>query len=243
MNTDKPLTREDVERLLQETGSSTKLVLNGCNLGGIDLSGLDLSSSSLYGADLSGANLSGANLSQAKLDFANLSGANLSSASLDGVNLSGADLSGADLDGVDLGQANLGQADLSEVTPGNFVTNLFRGRINRRSYLVGGLASNSAFLVAILIFSHIPINTDLAAIVGVVALLLVWVVVVLFSISLMIRRFHDFDKGGSSILWLLVPFINVYFGLLLLFKEGTGGPNRYGPPPRPSIHLFFDPSQ
>jgi len=288
MNTDKPLTREDVERLLQETGSSTKLVLNGCNLGGIDLSGLDLSSSSLYGADLSGANLSGANLSQAKLDFANLSGANLSSASLDGVNLSGAnlsganlveaylgqanlrnanlnsanlvlaylskadlsgadlsgaDLSGADLNGVDLGQANLGQADLSEVTPGNFVTNLFRGRINRRSYLVGGLASNSAFLVAILIFSHIPINTDLAAIVGVVALLLVWVVVVLFSISLMIRRFHDFDKGGSSILWLLVPFINVYFGLLLLFKEGTGGPNRYGPPPRPSIHLFSDPTQ
>ena len=293
MNTDKPLTREDVERLLQEAGSSTKLVLNGSNLGGIDLSGLDLSSASLYGADLRGADLRGANLSSVKLDFANLSGANLSSASLDGANLSGANLSGAnlsgvnlveaylgqanlrhanlnsanlvlaylskadlsgadlsganlsgvDLSGVDLGQANLGQADLSEVNPGNFVTNLFRGRINRRSYLVGGLASNSAFLVAILIFSHLPIHTDLAAIVGVVALLLVWVVVVLFSISLMIRRFHDFNKGGSSILWVLVPFINVYFGLLLLSEEGTVGPNRYGPPPRPSIHLFSDPTQ
>ncbi len=51
MNTDKPLTREDVERLLQEAGSSTKLVLNGCNLGGIDLSGLDLRSASLYGVN------------------------------------------------------------------------------------------------------------------------------------------------------------------------------------------------
>jgi len=288
MNTDKPVTREDVERLLQEAGSSTKLVLQGRNLGNIDLSGLDLS-----GADLSGADLSGANLSQIRLDFANLSGADLSYASLyqanlsgaslyradlsgadlveaylsgadlrnanlnsanlvlaylskvdlSGADLSGADLSGADLSGTDLNQANLGQADLSEVTPGNVVTNLFRGRINRRSYIVGYLASYSAFLVALLIFSHIPINTDLAAIVSVVVMLLVWVVVVLFSISLMIRRFHDFNKGGSFILWLLVPFINVYFGLLLLFEEGTGGPNRYGPPPRPSIHLFSDPTQ
>jgi uncharacterized protein YjbI with pentapeptide repeats len=57
MNTNKPFTREDVERLLQETGSSTKLVLNGCNLGGIDLSGLDLSQSNLHNANLSKANL------------------------------------------------------------------------------------------------------------------------------------------------------------------------------------------
>ena len=213
MNTDQPLTREDVERLLQEAGSSTKLVLNGGNLGGIDLSGLDLSSASLYEANLSGADLRGA------------------------------DLRGADLRGTYLSQANLGQADLSEVNQGNFVTNLFRGRINRRSFIVGYLASDSAFLVAFLIFSHIPINTDLAAIVGVVVLLLVWVGVVLFSISLMIRRFHDFNKGGSYILWVLVPFINVYFGFLLLFEEGTVGPNRYGPPPRPSIHLFSDPTQ
>jgi uncharacterized membrane protein YhaH (DUF805 family) len=152
-------------------------------------------------------------------------------------------LSGTDLSGVDLGQANPGQADLSEVNPGNFVTHLFRGRINRRSYLVGGLASTSTWLVAFLIFSHIPINTDLAAIVGVVVLLLVWVVVAMFQISLMIRRFHDFNKGGSYILWHLVPFINVYFELLLLFEKGTVGPNRYGPPPRPSIHLFSDPTQ
>jgi uncharacterized protein YjbI with pentapeptide repeats len=73
MNIDKPLTREDVERLLQEAGSSAKLVLQGRNLEGIDLSGLDLSNASFYGADLSGANLSNANLSQIKLDFANLS--------------------------------------------------------------------------------------------------------------------------------------------------------------------------
>ena len=258
MNADKPLTREDVERLLQDAGSSTKLVLNGCNLGGIDLSGLDLSYASLYGANLSGVDLSGADLSgvdlvEAYLSQANLRNANLNSANLllaylskvdlSGADLSGADLSGADLSGADLSQADLGKADLSEVKPGNVVTNLFRGRINRRSYIVGYLTSNGAFLVALWIFSHLPINTELAAIVGVGVMLLVWVVVAFFQISLMIRRFHDFNKGGSYILLLLVPFINVYFGLLLLFEGGTVGPNRYGPPPHPSIHLFSDPTQ
>ena len=71
MNTNRPFTREDVERLLQEAGSSAKLVLQGRNLEGIDLSGLDLSNASFYGANLSGANLSEADLSRIKLDFAN----------------------------------------------------------------------------------------------------------------------------------------------------------------------------
>jgi len=294
MNTDKPLTREDVERLLQETGSSTKLVLNGCNLGGIDLSGLDLSQANLRNANLSKANLSDANLSQIKLDFANLSGADLSYANLyeanlsgadlsgadlyeanlveaylskanlrnanlnsanlvgaylskvdlSGADLSGADLSGADLSGVDLSQANLVKTDLSEVNPGNFVTNLFRGRINRRSYIVGYLASGMIyFLILLAANSLIHINTNLAAIVGVLLVLLAFVVAVLFWISLTIRRFHDIDKSGYYILWLFVPFINIYYWLVLLFEQGTVGPNRYGPPPRPSIHLFSDPTQ
>jgi len=288
MNIDKPLTREDVERLLQEAGSSAKLVLQGRNLEGIDLSGLDLSNASFYGADLSGANLSNANLSQIKLDFANLSEANLSNADLseanlseanlsganlsganlveaylvratlynanlnsanlalaylskadlNGADLSGTNLNGTDLSGVNLSQTNLGQTGSSEVNQGNFVTNLFRGRINRRSYLVGILVSYSAFLVPLFIFSRIPLNTVVAAIVGLVVLLLGWMAGFLFSISLTIRRFHDFNKSGSYYLWLFVPFINVYFGFLLFFEEGTVGLNRYGPPPRPSIDLF-----
>ena len=273
MNTDKPLIREDVERLLQEAGSSAKLVLQGRNLEGIDLSGLDLSYASFYGANLSGANLSYANLSRIKLDYANLSEANLSyadmseanlveaylvratlcnanlnsanlalaylsKADLNGADLSGTNLNGTDLSGVNLSQSNLGQADSSEVNQGNFVTNLFRGRINRRSYLVGILVSYSAFLVPLFILSRIPLTTVVAAIIGLVVLLLGWVAGFLFSISLTIRRFHDFNKSGSYYLWLFVPFINVYFEFLLFFEEGTVGLNRYGPPPRPSIELF-----
>jgi len=50
---DKPLTRADVERLLDEAGSSDKLNLSGRNLNRIDLTNFNLAGASLSGADLS----------------------------------------------------------------------------------------------------------------------------------------------------------------------------------------------
>ncbi len=106
---DTPLTRADVERLLQEVGSSDKLKLSGRNMAGIDLAKLRLT-----GTDLSGANLSGAKLMEADLVGADLSKANLSEAYLSKADLSKADLSGANLNIADLSKANLSEAYLSK---------------------------------------------------------------------------------------------------------------------------------
>lgn len=46
-----------------------------------------------------------------------------------------------------------------------------------------------------------------------------------------VRRLHDLDRPGTHYWLLLVPFYNIYLGLLLLFKKGTEGPNRYGEDP------------
>lgn len=46
-----------------------------------------------------------------------------------------------------------------------------------------------------------------------------------------IKRMHDLDKPGAHILFLLVPFYNIYIGIILLFKRGTVGPNQFGPDP------------
>src|SRR5579885_1690063 len=281
MDADKPLDRENLERLLREAGSSTSPVLDGCDLRGLDLSGLDLSAVSLYGANLSGANLSRIKLDYAKLSGANLSGADRSSANLSQVDLSGADLSGAnltdaylvranlhnadlreailigtyldgadlrganlvgvdleqaDLSGVDLRQANMGAVELDDINPGpsGGLIGLFRGRINRRSYIVGGLMGNgaAAFLGALWIASRLLSISSFATVVLLLALM---GAVVFFQISLIIRRFHDLNRGAVSLLWLFVPFFNVYFGFLLLFGRGTIGWNRYGPPPLPAI--------
>jgi uncharacterized protein YjbI with pentapeptide repeats len=140
---DRPLTRADVESLLDQQASSEKLNLSGQNLAiinfaGLDLSGADFSQTHLNGANFLMATLVGVNLSEARLngvkghkarlDEANLEGASLIEAILDeasfhkaqlsNANLSGADLrkanlSGANLSGADLSEADLSGADLS----------------------------------------------------------------------------------------------------------------------------------
>ncbi len=111
---DKPLTRADVERLLDEVGSSDKLNLSGRNMAGIDLASFRLTGADLRGADLRGADLRGADLSGARLIAANLSDANLSDANLSDANLSSANLSGAKLIAANLSDAKLITADLSD---------------------------------------------------------------------------------------------------------------------------------
>jgi uncharacterized membrane protein YhaH (DUF805 family) len=45
------------------------------------------------------------------------------------------------------------------------------------------------------------------------------------TIAVAVRRVHDSDKSGWFV---LVPIYN----LILMFLEGTKGPNRFGPDPK-----------
>jgi len=74
---EKPLTREDVLKLIEEHGGPEGFYLAGKNLGGISLAGMPDEILDLHGIFLNWANLQGANL-----EFANLQGANLVHAKL-----------------------------------------------------------------------------------------------------------------------------------------------------------------
>ena len=90
----KPLTREDVLRLIEENGGTAE--------------GLDLSEKRFEkGIDLHKLNLEGIILKDAHLEEAHLWGAHLERAFLEGAHLEGADLSDAHLEGADLYDANL----------------------------------------------------------------------------------------------------------------------------------------
>jgi uncharacterized protein YjbI with pentapeptide repeats len=108
---DTPLTRGDVECLLQKAGSPDKLELIGLNLREINLVGFNLEGVNLSEANLFGAILSGANLSRAVLRNTNLFGAVLSGVILSHAVLSCANLSKAILNIADLRQANLSEAN------------------------------------------------------------------------------------------------------------------------------------
>jgi uncharacterized membrane protein YhaH (DUF805 family) len=52
------------------------------------------------------------------------------------------------------------------------------------------------------------------------------------SIAVQVRRFHDQDKSGWFVLLALIPFLGSLAILIFMCLEGTRGPNRFGPDPK-----------
>jgi uncharacterized membrane protein YhaH (DUF805 family) len=104
----------------------------------------------------------------------------------------------------------------------------FDGRARRREYAVflfGNLALAFVVLVALSMAGG-----DAPRMAG-------WQTVVEFgliitSLAITVRRFHDIGKGGLNVLWWFVPVVDIVFGLMLLFQDGVGGDNKYGPNPK-----------
>ena len=115
---EKPLTREDVLRLIDEHGGPKGLDLRQAdlrqaNLVALDLHGARLDGANLREARLQGADLRAAMLGYAKLEHAVLFGANLAAAILLNADLEQAELCAAKLQRASLIQANLQGADLT----------------------------------------------------------------------------------------------------------------------------------
>ena len=47
-----------------------------------------------------------------------------------------------------------------------------------------------------------------------------------------IRRFHDMNKSGWTVLWALVPFFGAFIVLGMLAGDGSKGKNKFGPKPK-----------
>ena len=102
----------------------------------------------------------------------------------------------------------------------------FDGRINRWPYFWKPiLFSFAVSCVLIILEMMLPV--------GIMALLfkVVPVINVIVTSSFIVRRCHDIDKSGYWGLLVLVPVVNFFFLLYLLFAKGTEGWNKYGNDP------------
>lgn len=117
----------------------------------------------------------------------------------------------------------------------------FEGRIRRIEYflsgllvsMVGGIVWAVAFASAFV--GMMSGSTAAAAGGSVFAILLglaAYVGILWFGIAQGVKRLHDVDKSGWLLLLGLIPVVNFFFGLYLLFADGTVGPNQYGPDPK-----------
>lgn len=55
---------------------------------------------------------------------------------------------------------------------------------------------------------------------------------ILYFISQTIKRLHDLNMKGWWAILMIVPIVNILFGLLVSFKRGTVGYNQYGADPK-----------
>lgn len=70
-----------------------------------------------------------------------------------------------------------------------------------------------------------------------VSLLIMSVCYLAASVVIGVRRLHDIDWSGWLILLSAIPYVGPVFALVMLFKPGTPGNNRFGPQPRPPTLL------
>ena len=96
------------------------------------------------------------------------------------------------------------------------------GRLNRLRFFLRGLVLGVlATVVGVALMINVSEEVGMA----------VYTLLILGQFPLDIRRCHDMGKSGWWTLLLFVPFVNLIWALVLLFKKGTEGENAYGPDP------------
>ena len=115
----------------------------------------------------------------------------------------------------------------------------FNGRLNRKPYICRSIAATFvsialAFLL-FFIFAGFPLSRQYKypeyVWLHVTLFILIFVLTIWIGFSLGVRRCHDVEKSGWWLLLGLIPYINVAWGLYLIFKRGTIGQNKYGDDP------------
>ncbi len=118
---------------------------------------------------------------------------------------------------------------------------MFEGRANRAWYFWHILLDDVVMftLGMILVVLMIATGTPLFAL----PLLGVFIGGFWAGIAITVKRLHDLDRPGWQWWLLLVPLVNIYIGVILLFVKGTDGPNEFGDDPlmAATVEGYLDP--
>lgn len=114
----------------------------------------------------------------------------------------------------------------------------FSGRIGRLRYLAYSLAWSLVIgLGAGILIGILAALSDGSGSVIAGGTMLFYAASLVPMFALAVRRLNDLDKSGWMSLLLLVPLVNFFMGLYLIFAAGSEGSNQYGPAPGPNSTL------
>jgi len=117
----------------------------------------------------------------------------------------------------------------------------FEGRSRRMEYwmfylftLILGMVATVVILAIALLLYTMNLSESAMGMVLVPIYLILFVAsmaLIVPTIAVAVRRFHDQDKSGWMILLSLIPLAGGIIFLVFMCMEGTRGPNRFGPDP------------
>jgi uncharacterized membrane protein YhaH (DUF805 family) len=102
-----------------------------------------------------------------------------------------------------------------------------RGRIGRLRYLAH---TTGAYLIAALVVAFASALLRPGESAATLLLIVIYVPMVIFCVMAAIKRSHDMDWNGWTVLLQIIPLI----GFIWVFNPGTDGENKYGLPPPPN---------
>lgn len=113
------------------------------------------------------------------------------------------------------------------------------GRIGRLRYLAYSMVSSLVAFLSIGLLVGVVGAATKSEVVTTVGMGILWIAMIAVSIIVSRRRLHDLEHSGWLAILQLVPALNFFFGLYLLFAPGTRGSNRYGAEPGPNNVLVI----
>jgi len=110
------------------------------------------------------------------------------------------------------------------------------GRLGRLRYLAYsfGLSLFIEAIVAVIAVIASVIPGEIGNAITLIILIVAYIMLVVTGFFIGVKRLHDVNKSAWFLLLFLIPLVNIFFGLYMLFARGTDGPNNYGPPPPPN---------
>jgi len=131
-------------------------------------------------------------------------------------------------------------ADLSQLvndgqtyTPKMLAVN---GRIGRVRYLCYTMVLSLALVfAAALVTGVLALINPLLAMLG----MIIYIPALGVGFIMAIRRLNDMNQTGWLSILTLIPLVNFFFGLWLVFGPGTAGSNSYGPAPSPNTKAII----
>lgn len=107
----------------------------------------------------------------------------------------------------------------------------FSGRSRRKEYWMFLLGVVIVAVVLGIIEGILGINGMVGGVYGPLTVLLL-LGILIPSIAVQVRRFHDQGKSGWFVLLGFIPFVGGIIVLVFMCLEGTKGDNEYGPDPK-----------